>query len=244
MLGLARLATRRPVAVAVVAAAFVILGWTAWRDLPLDLLPDIQSPTIVVAVRSGDRPPSEMERLYGEQVEQRLFAVRGIREVNQVARTGRLIATVTFDWDADMDFALVEVEKAVGPIRSDIDVEEVLVRRFDPRQAPVLTLGLVALPDGPGLAELRRIAERQVAIALERLDGVAEARVTGGRELDKCRSATSTSPYGRLRKMAVSARRRSSVCAVSTCSKVLIAAGIPSLRRRRATSPRVWFASS
>lgn len=182
MEALARLAVRRPVAVSVVAAALVILGYTAWNDLPLDLLPDIQSPTIVVSIRSGDRPPSEMERLYGEQVEQRMFAVRGIKRIDQVARTGRIIGTVIFDWDADMDHALVEVEKAVGPMRSDPDVDEVLVRRFDPRQAPVITLGLISDADGPDLSELRRVARRQVAIALERLDGVAEARVTGGRD--------------------------------------------------------------
>jgi HAE1 family hydrophobic/amphiphilic exporter-1 len=182
MEALARLATRKPVAVSVVAAALVILGWTAWNSLPLDLLPDLQSPTIVVSIRSGDRPPEEMERIYGEQVEQRLFAVRHIRSINQVARTGRIIATVGFDWEADMDFALVEVEKAIGPIRSDPDVDEVLVRQFDPRQEPVLSIGLVAQENGPDLAELRRIAERQVATALERLEGVAEVRVTGGRE--------------------------------------------------------------
>jgi HAE1 family hydrophobic/amphiphilic exporter-1 len=181
MEALARLAARRPVAVCVVATAVVILGWTAWSSLPLDLLPDIQSPTIVVSVRSGDRPPSEMERIYGEQVEQRLFAVGGIREINQVARTGRIIATVGFNWETDMDFALVEVEKAIGPIRSDPDVDEVLVRHFDPRQAPVMIVGLVSRPEGPDLAELQRIARRQVATALERLEGVAEARVVGGR---------------------------------------------------------------
>ena len=66
MYALARLATKRPVAITVLAAAIVVLGWTAWQSLPLDLFPDIQSPTILVAVRSGDRPPTEMERLYGE----------------------------------------------------------------------------------------------------------------------------------------------------------------------------------
>ena len=72
MYAIARLATKRPVAITVLAAAIVVLGWIAWQKLPLDLFPDIQSPTILVSVRSGDRPPTEMERLYGEQVEQRL----------------------------------------------------------------------------------------------------------------------------------------------------------------------------
>lgn len=178
----AAFATRRPVAVTVFAAAVALVGALAWRQLPVDLLPDLQSPTIVVSVRSGDRPPTEMERLYGEQVEQRLFTVRGIREVSQVARTGRLVATVVFDWDADLDLGLIDVQKAVGPVSADPDVDEVLVRRLDPREAPILTLGLVAPAGRPDLAELRRLARRQVAPGLEALPGVAEVLVTGGRE--------------------------------------------------------------
>lgn len=179
---LAGLAARRPVAVSVVALAVALVGWLSWRELPVDLLPDLQSPTVVVSIRSGNRPPTEMERLYGERVEQMLFTVRGIREVSQVARSGRLVATVIFDWDTDLDIALVDVQKAVGPVEGDPDVDEVLVRRFDPRQAPIISLGLVAPSGAPDLAELRRLARRQVAPALEQLPGVAEVRVTGGRE--------------------------------------------------------------
>ncbi len=179
---LAALAARRPVAISVVALAVALVGWLSWRELPVDLLPDLQSPTVVVAVRAGNRPPTEMERLYGERVERMLFTVRGIREVSQVARSGRLVATVIFDWDTDLDLALVDVQKAVGSIESDPNVDEVLVRRFDPRQAPILTLGLLAPSGLPDLAELRLLARRQVAPALEQLPGVAEVRVTGGRQ--------------------------------------------------------------
>ncbi len=179
---LAALAVRRPVAVTVVAVTFVVLGWVAWGRLPLDLLPDVSSPTVLVSVRSGDRPPLEMERLYGEVVEQRLFTVRGIRAVDQVARSGRLVVRVTFDWDANVDLAVVDVQKAVGPIAADPAVDEVVVRRFDPRQLPILALGLVADEGVLDLAELRLLARRQLAPALEQLEGVAEVRVVGGRE--------------------------------------------------------------
>ena len=179
---IAALAAQRPVAISVLAVAVAMVGWLSWQQLPVDLLPDLKSPTIAVSIRAGDRPPTEMERLYGEQLEQRLFTVQGIREISQVARSGKLIATVVFDWDADLEIALVEVQKAVGPIGADPAVDEILVRRFDPRQAPVLTFGLIA-PDGrPDLSELRQLARRQVAPNLEQLDGVAEVRVTGGRE--------------------------------------------------------------
>lgn len=182
MESLARLAARRPVAVSVFAAVIVVLGYFSWRGLPLDLLPDIQSPTIVISVASGERPAVEMERLYGERIEQLLFTVRGLREISQIARAGQLISRVTFDWDADIDFALVEVNKAVAPIEADTSVDEVRVRRFDPRQLPVLVFGLISVDGSGDLAEIRRLAERQIGPALEQLDGVAEVRVTGGRE--------------------------------------------------------------
>jgi len=178
----AALAARRPIAISVLAVAIALVGWLSWQQLPVDLLPDLQSPTVAVSIRAGDRPPTEMERLYGEQLEQRLFTVQGIREISQVARTGKLVGTIVFDWDADLEIGLVEVQKAVGPIGSDPAVDEVLVRRFDPRQAPVLTFGLVAPGGRPDLAELRQLARRQVAPNLEQLPGVAEVRVTGGRE--------------------------------------------------------------
>ena len=234
---IAALATRRPVAVTVFAAAVALVGWLAWQQLPVDLLPDLQSPTIVVSVRSGDRPPTEMERLYGEQVEQRLFTVRGIREVSQVARTGRLVATVVFDWDADLDLGLVDVQKAIGPVSADPDVDEVLVRRFDPRQAPILTLGLTA-PDGrPDLAELRRLARRQVAPGLEQLPGVAEVRVTGGREqevrvlLDRYRLEAFGVTLGEVESRLVAENVDISAGTLEEGSKVYLVRGMSRFRR-------------
>ena len=182
MEGLTRLAVRRPVAVVVVALAVVLIGQVAWRQLPIDLLPDLQSPTVLVSVRSGDRPPLEMERLFGEQVEQRLFTVTGIRAVEQVARAGRLVTRVTFEWGSNMDLAVVEVQKVLGSVEADPEVDELVVRRFDPRQLPVLALGLVAPSGQPDLAELKRVARRQLAPTLEQLDGVAQVRVIGGRD--------------------------------------------------------------
>ena len=151
----AALSARRPVAISVTAIAVALVGWLSWQQLPVDLLPDIQSPTIAVSISAGDRPPTEMERLYGEQLEQRLFTVQGIREITQVARTGKLLATIIFDWEANIDIGLIEVQKALGPIGLDTAVDDIIVRRFDPRQMPVLNYGLIS-PDGKlDLAEIR-----------------------------------------------------------------------------------------
>jgi len=181
---MARSAFRRPVGVLVVALAVVLMGRLAWKSLPVDLLPDLQAPTVLVSLSSGERPPEEMENLYGKQVEQRLFTVAGIRNIEEVARSGRLVVRVSFEWGRPMDPAVVDVEKALAPLRGDPKVDELIIRQFDPRQSPVISLGMWA-PDGrPGLAELRRLARRRLAPAVEALDGVARMRVIGGRKME------------------------------------------------------------
>lgn len=178
---LATFAARRPIAVTILAALIAVLGFVSWNDLTLDLFPDLQSPTILVSVSSGDRPAEQMERLYGKRIEQQLFTVPGISSIEQIIRRGRLVSRVTFNWESDVDLALVDVNRAVASISSDPEVDEVKVRRFDTRQLPVLILGLRSESDGPNLAELRNLAKRQIAPKLEQMDGVAEVRISGGR---------------------------------------------------------------
>ena len=123
-----------------------------------------------------------MERLYGERLEQQVFTVEGIESLEQVARTGRLVATVTFDWQTNVDIGLIDVQKALAGLEGDPNVDEVIVRRFDPRQDPIMVYGMVAPSGTPKLVELRQLAKRQLAATLEQLPGVAEVRVTGGRK--------------------------------------------------------------
>ncbi|MCY4144646.1 MAG: efflux RND transporter permease subunit [Gammaproteobacteria bacterium] len=178
---LAGLATRRPVAICVCAFAVALVGSLAFDRLPIDLLPNLDAPTVTVSLTSGDRPPEEMERLYGERLEQRIVGVRGVRDVEMHARSGRIVATVYFNWETNLDTGMIDVQKAVEQFEADQQVDEVQVRRFDPSQEPILILGLVAPSGSPDLVELRQIARRQLGTSLEALTGVAEVQVTGGR---------------------------------------------------------------
>ena len=51
---LARLAVARPVAITVMAVAVALVGYLGFTQLAVDLLPDLQSPTIAISVSSGD----------------------------------------------------------------------------------------------------------------------------------------------------------------------------------------------
>ena len=88
-----------------------------------------------------------------------------------------------YEWDANMDFALLDVQKQVAPFSTDQNIDSVVVRRFDPAEEPIVVLALspVEETDDEGLDRLRRLAEDRVARALERIPGVASVQVAGGR---------------------------------------------------------------
>ena len=182
MQALVRLAASRPVAVSMVFLAVLVAGYLSWGRLPIDLLPDIASPKVVVSVTAGDRAPEEMEEKFGEPIESRLVTVRHMAGVSSISRNGRILVTVEFHWNTDMDLALIDVQKAVGELASDPDVDTLTVQRFDPRAAPILTLALVPGASAPlDLDQLRRLARDQIQRGLERIEGVAEVRLLGGR---------------------------------------------------------------
>lgn len=180
---LARFALARPVAVTILFAGLVLAGLLSLSRLPVELLPDVGSPRIAVLLRSDGFTPEELEERWAAAVEARLMTVRHVRSVSSLARSGTLLFSVTCAWEADMDQALMDVQRAVGALASDPDVRELRVRRFDPRASPILTLGLVPAAGAPADLELlRRVAREVLERRLERIEGVAEVSVRGGRQ--------------------------------------------------------------
>ncbi len=185
MKAIANLAVRFPVTVVMIFTGVLLLGYISLDKLGIDLLPDISSPKVVVVLESGNRPPREMEDVFGEQLESQLSTISGVSRVSSVSRVGSIMVTVEFYWDSDMDFALLEVQKNIGYLQADREVDNLSIRRFDPQAAPVLRVGMFPSAEDESSAdldEMRRLAEDYVRPALERLRGVAAVRISGGRE--------------------------------------------------------------
>ena len=72
--------TRRPVAVAMLVLAVVLLGVISFTRLPIDLLPDVSFPRLVIYTTYSNVAPAEIERLITERIEQRGASVPGGRE--------------------------------------------------------------------------------------------------------------------------------------------------------------------
>ncbi len=177
-MSLPRLSTRRPVAVAMLFLAVILLGFISFSRLPIDLLPEVSYPRLVVYTSYPEVAPMEVERLITERVEAATAAVPGVEKVTSVSREGVSLVTLRFGWGTNMDFAMLNVRERLDNIRGTLPetAERPRILRVDPESEPIMTLSVA----GSDLWETKELAENVIRRRLEQLDGVAQASVSGG----------------------------------------------------------------
>lgn len=159
--------------------AVVLLGIISYTRLPIDLLPDVSFPRLVVHTAYPDVAPAEVERLVTERIESQAAAVPGVEKITSVSQEGVSLVTLRFAWGTDMDFAALNVRERLDNIRDFLPEtsERPTILRVDPQAEPVLT---VSVSGGRDLWQTKEIAETVFRRRLEQLDGIAQASVTGG----------------------------------------------------------------
>jgi HAE1 family hydrophobic/amphiphilic exporter-1 len=159
--------------------AVVLLGVISYVRLPIDLLPDVSYPRLVVYTSYPDVAPAEVERLITERIEEQAAAVPGVERVTSASREGVSLVTLRFGWGTDMDFAMLNVRERLDNVREFLpeSATRPAILRVDPESEPIMVLSVIG---GSDLWETKELAETVFRRRLEQLDGVAQASVTGG----------------------------------------------------------------
>ena len=179
-MSLPRVSVRRPVAVAMLFLAVVMLGLLSFARLPIDLLPDVSYPRIVVFTSYPDVSPAEIERLITERVEGAVATTPLAERVTSISREGVSLVTLRLAWGTDMDFAMLNVRERLDNLRTVLPptASRPQILRVDPESDPIMVLSVA----GDDLWETKELAENVFRRRLEQLDGIAQAVVAGGME--------------------------------------------------------------
>ncbi|MEQ9399141.1 MAG: efflux RND transporter permease subunit [Longimicrobiales bacterium] len=171
--------TRRPVAVWMLFLAVLLLGVISFLRLPIDLLPDVSYPRLVIYTSYPDVAPAEVERLVTERIEAAAAAVPGVERVTSVSREGVSLVTLRFAWGSDMDFAMLNLREGMDNVREALpeSTTRPAILRVDPESEPIMVLSMAG---GEDLWQTKELAETVYRRRLEQLDGVAQAAVSGG----------------------------------------------------------------
>ena len=176
---LAEICVRRPVFATMLVLSLTVVGAYSFFGLGVDLLPNIDIPTVSVSVANPGSSPEQIETEITKKLEGALNTISGIDELRSTSVEGRSQVTVTFLLEKDGDVAAQEVRDKVNLVIPTLPEAALapVIQKFDPDAAPILQL-VVASPRP--LQELTQLADKLIKQPLESVSGVGQIQIVGG----------------------------------------------------------------
>lgn len=225
---------KNPVKVCVFVILLVLFGLIAIGRMPIQLIPDVQIPSLTIETRWPGASPQEIEKEIIDEQEEQLKGVEGVTKMSSESSDSRGTITLEFAVGTNLDSAITTVNARLAQVReypieadkpvistsnaadrpiawfilnqrlpSDADIAafqekhaQVAERLDEVRRTRNPGLGLYRLreiakeypaahellPPAVDLNTYRRFAEDVVEARLEKVPGVSQANVFGGRE--------------------------------------------------------------
>ncbi|MDR2413686.1 MAG: efflux RND transporter permease subunit [Odoribacteraceae bacterium] len=171
-------AVKYPVTVLMLTLAICLLGTISYNRLGTDLFPDLKNPSLFIEIKSGQRPPEEIEKQLVARIESTAQRQDGVKGVYSVSRVGSANITVEYGWKQNMDEAFLDLQRSLSSFSQAQNVDELNITRYDVNAAPIVTIALTH-NEVKDMNELRKIAESYLRSELVRVDGIADIQLSG-----------------------------------------------------------------
>ena len=158
----------------------LLLGFIAFTQIPVDLMPEVNFPTLSITTDYEGVGPEEIETLISRPMEQIVSAAPGVERVTSTSSEGRSSVRVEFLYGMDIDVAADEVRSRLDRGRRTLpdEIEPPTIFKFDVTQFPIMFLTVATADMDP--RELRMFTEKNILYRFERIKGVGQVRVGGG----------------------------------------------------------------
>lgn len=201
----------RPVTTAMLLAGLVLTGAISWRQLPVQLMPDITLPQLSINFRSYSLTLEEIEKKVVQPIEAILAATPRIKDIRSYSSSRSTFFQVQFEFGTDMRFVTLDLQEKLNRFFKSLDSKDFYyyVNTMSSTNWQALFMRLVIQGDANDTS-LAEMAETRIVPILEAVNGVAEVNVGGGRwrsvaitfipEMLEAYGATMESATGQLRK--------------------------------------------
>ena len=178
---LAEICIRRPVFATMLILSLTVVGIFSFSSLGVDLLPNVDVPTVSVIVNNPGSSAEQIETEITKKIEDTVNTISGIDDMRSTSSEGVSQVIISFLLDRNGDVAAQEVRDKVNLIADDLPetAKEPIIQKFDPDASPILQIA-VAAPRP--LRDVTQIAKKKIQEQTENISGVGKVQLVGGAE--------------------------------------------------------------
>jgi len=169
---------RKPVMTSIIFIAVVILGLFSYDRLPIDLLPKIETNTILVMTTYDGASASDVETNVTRPLESSLNTVSNLKNINSTSKENRSIITLEFDYGLDLNVVTNDIRNKLDLVSSYMPAGagNPIIFKLSTDMIPVIMISATA---DQSLPALYKILDTKVANPLARINGVGSVSING-----------------------------------------------------------------
>ncbi|MCL2380004.1 MAG: efflux RND transporter permease subunit [Treponema sp.] len=170
---------KRPVLGVVVFALIAILGLVVAFGIPIEMLPDLDPPFILVVTPYRGAGPETVENAVTSVLEAQLATIAGLQGMRSISSESLSLIVLEFEFGANLDARTNDARDRIDRVRIMLPdgVDAPMIQQVDVNAEPLIR---VAVQGDRTVNELQEIAEALIIDRLDQVDGVATTAVIGG----------------------------------------------------------------
>jgi HME family heavy-metal exporter len=167
----------------VLAASLMLLVFGAinLRTLPVDVLPDMNKPTVTVMTEAPGMSPDQVEQLVSYPLETVMGGLPGVTRLRSVSALGLSIIYIEFDWGTDIYRDRQQVAERAAVVRDNLPADvSPQIGPINSIMGEIMLVALTGKGDAGQPMPLRTLADWVVRPRLLAIPGISQVIPIGG----------------------------------------------------------------